>query len=100
ANESLHTIGLMSWLASPGTYDRTIASRSAILAIFGNEEPNVTPGIVVLISPVALRISAGAVIFGSKVSNWLGPPCRKRKTTALSVMGWLASARARAGKSE
>ena len=28
---SLPTIGLMSWLASPGTYDRTTVSRSAEL---------------------------------------------------------------------
>ena len=37
------------------------------------------------ISPVMLRISAGASIFGSKVSNWLGPPCMKRKITARSL---------------
>ena len=35
-------------------------------------------------SPVELRISAGALIFGSNVSVWLGPPCRKRKMTDLS----------------
>src|SRR5436190_9597370 len=46
---------------------------------------------LVLISPVALRISAGAVIFGSNVSYWLGPPCRNRNTTALSVTGLPAS---------
>src|SRR5438034_8619687 len=67
-------------------------SRSAIAASLGNELPKVTPGILVGISPVALRISAGADIFGSNVSNWLGPPWRNRKTTALSVTGLPASA--------
>src|SRR5262245_26213184 len=64
-----------------------MARRSAIAASFGNVLPNVTPGMAVLISPVAERISAGAVIFGSNVSYWLGPPCRKRNTTDLSVTG-------------
>ena len=31
-----------------------------------------------------LRISRGAVILGSNVSNWLGPPCRFSTTTDLS----------------
>ncbi len=52
--ESLPTIVLMSWLASPGTNDRTTQSRSAIFASFGKLLPNVTPGIAVWISPVAL----------------------------------------------
>src|SRR5262249_30176956 len=38
-------------------------------------------------SPVALRTSTGADILGSNVSIWLGPPCIKRRTTALSVSG-------------
>ena len=41
----------------------------------------------VVISPVALRISAGASIFGSNVSNWVGPPCRNRKMTLRSASG-------------
>ena len=57
---------------------------SASRASFSNVPPNVTPGIVVLISPVALRISRAASIFGSKVSNCDGPPCMKRKITDLS----------------
>src|SRR5436190_2018068 len=89
--ESLPTMVLMSWLASPGTNDRTTHSRSARSASFGNVVPKVTPGIAVLISPVALRISAGAVILGSNVSNWLGPPWQKRNTTDLSVTGLPAS---------
>ena len=64
-----------------------MASRSAIAASFGNELPNVTPGSAVAISPVALRLPIGAVILGSNVSIWLGPPCRKRKTTDFPVSG-------------
>ncbi len=90
-NESLPTMVLMSWFASPGTNDRTTHSLSARAASFGNVLPNVTPGIAVLVSPVALRTSAGAVIFGSNVSNWLGPPWRNRNTTDLSVTGFPAS---------
>ena len=47
--------------------------------------PKVTPGRAVAVSPVALRMPAGAVIFGSNVSIWLGPPCRNRKMTDLSA---------------
>ncbi len=46
-----------------------------------------TPGSAVGISPVALRMPSGADIFGSNVSTWLGPPCRNRKMTDLSVNG-------------
>src|SRR5262245_59412681 len=46
-NESLQTTGLMSWFASPGTNDRTTQSRFASLESFGNDEPNVTPGMAV-----------------------------------------------------
>lgn len=86
-NESFPTTGLMSWFASPVVNDRTTVSLSASLASFGNVPPNVTPGMEVFSSPVAERISAGAVIFGSNVSIWLGPPWRKRKITDLSVSG-------------
>ena len=43
------------------------------------------PGTLVGTSPVALRIPSGAVIFGSNVSNWLGPPWRNKKITDLPV---------------
>jgi hypothetical protein len=65
------TIGLMTWLlmSLPGTYERTTANFFARFASLGNDEPNVTPGSAVAISPVTLRTSSGALIFGSKVSN-------------------------------
>ena len=88
------TTGLMSWLASPVVNERTIANRSASRASFGNDEPNVTPGMLVAISPVADRMSAGADILGSKVSNWLGPPCRNRKMTDRPVSKRFGSAAA------
>src|SRR6266536_1998844 len=53
--ESLPTMVLMSWFASPGTNDRTTHNRSARAASFGNVLPKVTPGIAVLISPVGQR---------------------------------------------
>ena len=58
---------------------------SASLASFGKVPPKVTPGSVVLTSPVMLRISGGAVIFGSKNSMCDGPPCRNSSTTARSL---------------
>ena len=67
--------------------ERTIANLSARLASRGNVPPNVTPGSVVSISPVTLRMPAGASILGSNVSVWLGPPCRNRKMTLLPVTG-------------
>src|SRR5262245_56805056 len=53
------------------------------------------PGNVVSISPVVLRTPSRAVILGSNVSNWLGPPCWNRKITDRSVSGVLAPAAAR-----
>src|SRR5262245_43715348 len=79
--ESWLTIGLRSWLPSPVTKERTIARRWACRDNFVNVLPKVMPGRLVFTSPVELRISAGAVIFGSNVSNWLGPPCMNRKMT-------------------
>src|SRR5262245_50710831 len=81
--------GLMSWLPSPVTKERTTLTRSASLAILGKVAPKVTPGRAVLISPVALRVPTGADILGSNVSVWLGPPCRKRKMTERSWTGRL-----------
>jgi hypothetical protein len=75
-------------------------TRSARTASLGKLPPKVTPGSRVFISPVALRMPSGADIFGSKVSIWLGPPCRKRKMTEQSRTGCRASAaRARAASS-
>src|SRR5438034_7311017 len=91
----------MSWLASPGTNERTIVSLSEARASLANVPPNVIPGVLVATSPVALRTSAGACILGSKVSIWLGPPCMNRKMTALSVSNRCASVPLlSAGKSE
>ena len=83
-NVSRPTTGLMSWLASPGTNERTIVSRSASVASRGNDAPKVTPGIRVAISPVALRIPSGAVIFGSNVSIWLGPAVQEQEDDRLA----------------
>src|SRR5207302_3746981 len=49
-------------------------------------------GSLVATSPVALRMPMGAVILGSNVSVWLGPPCRNRKMTDLSVTSRFESA--------
>ena len=84
SSESLQTIGLISWFPLPVANDRTIVNRSAMLASLGNVPPNVMPGSFVATSPVALDTPDGAVSLGSKVSVWLGPPCKKRKTTARS----------------
>src|SRR5471030_558886 len=51
----------------------------------GKVPPKVTPGMRVCTSPVALRVLAGAPIFGSNDSIWLGPPCRNRKITERSL---------------
>src|SRR5262245_16452377 len=59
--------------------------RSAIAASLANVPPKVMPGSLVCTSPVMLRISAGAVIFGSKNSICDGPPWRRTRTTALSL---------------
>src|SRR5262245_33903796 len=55
------------------------------------------PGNVVATVSVTVRIASGASGLGSKVSNWLGPPCWKRKMTDLPVVSadfWLGAARA------
>ena len=64
-------------------------------ARWGKVPPKVTPGIVVATSPVALRTPSGRSIFGSNVSIWLGPPCRKRKITDFPVSTPGISGRAR-----
>src|SRR5262245_15421958 len=43
-NVSRPRTGLMSWLPSPVTNDRTMLTRSASFASLGNVAPNVTPG--------------------------------------------------------
>src|SRR5262245_21931147 len=60
--------------------ERTNAILSATLAISGNVPPSVTPGSAVETSPVTLRNSEGAVIFGSNVSTCVGhPPATARR---------------------
>ena len=51
----------------------------------GTSRRRLRPGRLVATSPVALRMPSGRSIFGSNVSNWLGPPCRNRKMTDLPV---------------
>ena len=69
----------------PEAKERTIVNLFARAASLGKSLPKVMPGRRVAISPVTLRISTGAVIFGSNVSSCDGPPCRKSSTTALSL---------------
>src|SRR5215472_5778632 len=57
---------------------------SASLASLVKVPPKVTPGRAVFVAPVVLRIPSGAVILGSNVSNWLGPPCMNNRMTDLS----------------
>ena len=61
--------------------------RCASFASCGNPPPMVTPGRLVATSPVMLRYSTGAVIFGSNVSTCVAPPERNSTTTVLSLMG-------------
>ena len=68
-------IGLVSCALLSVVNERTIENLWAILASRSIVLPNVMPGIEVGISPVTERIPAGALIFGSNVSYWDGPPC-------------------------
>ena len=77
------TIGLISCLASPVRYERTIANRSAIAANLGKVLPNVMPGKQVGISPVVLRISAGAVHFGIERFELARPAMQEQKDDRL-----------------
>ena len=43
------------------------------------------PGTLVLIGLNSPRIFEGASGFGSQMSMWLGPPCRKMKMTDLAL---------------
>ncbi len=47
--------------------------------------PNCTPGNAVSMAPTTLRNSAGASIFGSKVSMCVGPPPSQIQTTEVSL---------------
>jgi hypothetical protein len=53
---------------------RRIDSLWARAASLGNVPPKATPGRAVRTSPVTLRMFDGAVILGTNVSIWLGPP--------------------------
>src|SRR5438067_3370202 len=83
---------------------RTNASLSASLAPFSKLPPSSTPGSTVFTDPVTLRYSAGADIFGSNVSTWVGPPPSHSQTTDVLFVGEpvcavLARARSRSGSS-
>src|SRR5262245_577828 len=77
--------------------ERMKAILSATRAIRGKVAPISTPGKLVWMAPVVERNSAGAVIFGSKVSTWVGPPPSHNHTTdVLRVACPAADAAARA----
>jgi len=83
-------------IRNPGSGDATG------VMLFENVPPNVTPGIFVCTSPVMLRISDGAVIFGSKNSMCDGPPlrntrmqCFARRAASISAEASMRSRSAR-----
>src|SRR5260370_13984284 len=84
--------------------ERTKAILSATLAISGKTPPSSMPVTLVGMAPTVERNSAGAVIFGSKVSTWVGPPPSQSQTTEVLRVGWpvaaaaAARARSRSGK--
>src|SRR5205814_1766319 len=84
-SDSGPTIGRMLCSAFSVWNERTMVSLCAIWASCGMVSPKTTPGSEVGTQPPMVRISVGASIFGSKVSNWLGPPCWYRKITDLPV---------------
>src|SRR5437867_793277 len=78
--------------------ERTKAILSATRPILGNTPPSSMPGTLVCTAPTVLRNSAGAVIFGSKVSTCVGPPPSQSQTTLVLRVcrpAALAAARAR-----
>ena len=77
-SESGLTTGTMLCPALLVWKERTIVSLWAKRASRGIVSPNKMLGIAVRQMPVTVRMSDGASGFGSKVSNWLGPPCWKR----------------------
>src|SRR5262249_10561382 len=82
--------------------ERTMVSLRASLASWLIGSPKSTPGIGVRTVSVTVRMPSGASGLGSKVSNWLGPPCWNRKITDLPLT-WLAvwlAARARAANND
>src|SRR5262245_9088393 len=77
--------------------ERTRAILSATLAILLKSPPISTPGRFVFTAPLTERNSAGADIFGSNVSMWVGPPPSHNQTTDVFFVGLpLCAARARA----
>src|SRR5262245_44895277 len=52
------------------------------------------PETLVLVAPITERNSAGAVILGSNVSTWVGPPPSQSQTTEVFFVGLPASAAA------
>ena len=71
-SECFETTGLMSWVPVPVVKERTIDSLSARCASPGNDPPNVTPGMHVCNSSVALRIPAGAAVQKQKNDGSIG----------------------------
>ena len=93
-SESGPTIG---WILCPPLFvwkDRTTVSWSASKDSLVRLSPNWTPGSRVGMTPVMVRTAVGAATLGSKVSNWLGPPCWNKKTTDFPVTAWGARCRA------
>src|SRR5262249_4843993 len=66
--------------------ERTNAILSATCAISGHTPPISTPLRLVFTAPTALRYSAGASIFGSKVSTCVGPPPSHSQTTEVFLV--------------
>lgn len=69
---------------SPCVQERIKAKRFAIRECSGSSSQRLIPCTLVEIGMHGPRTSLGASGFRSYVSNWLGPPCRKRKMTAVS----------------
>src|SRR5438046_4007553 len=82
--------------------ERTKAILSATRAILVKTPPSSRPATLVCTAPMVLRNSAGAVILGSKVSTWVGPPPSQSQTTEVLRVCWPAAdaaarARSRSG---
>src|SRR6266436_3382761 len=65
--------------------ERMRVALSRALAIIGMVSLMCVPGILVLIGFNSPRMLAGASGFGSQMSIWLGPPCRKTMMTDFAL---------------